>query len=131
MPVARTLTTLVVDDQSTMRALVRNGLEQLGFREIILAEDGEEGLRTILTCAPTPKLIISDYNMPKMDGMTLLRAVRMHPTTKSIPFIMLTGKADKELVLTARQNGVNNYLVKPFTVATLKERIEAVVGALA
>ena len=130
MPVARTLTTLVVDDQLTIRALVRAGLEQLGFTEIIDAEDGEQGLRTMLTRAPSPKLIISDYNMPKLDGMALLRAVRMHPPTKAVPFIMLTGRADKELVLAAKQNGVNHYLVKPFTVPTLRERIEAVVGPL-
>ena len=130
MPVARTLRTLVVDDQLTIRALVRNGLEQLGFGEIVEAEDGEQGLRTMLTRAPVPKLIISDYNMPKLDGMSLLRAVRLHPATKATPFIMLTGRADKELVLTAVQHGVNNYLVKPFTVPTLKEKIEAVVGAL-
>lgn len=130
MPVARTLTTLVVDDQLTIRALVRNGLEQLGFTEIIDAEDGEQALRTMLTRAPVPKLIISDYNMPKLDGMSLLRAIRLHPATKTTPFIMLTGRADKELVLTAVQHGVNNYLVKPFTVPTLKDKIEAVVGAL-
>ena len=130
MPVARTLTTLVVDDQLTIRALVRNGLEQLGFAEIIDAEDGEQALRTMLTRAPVPKLIISDYNMPKLDGMSLLRAIRLHPATKATPFIMLTGRADKELVLTAVQHGVNNYLVKPFTVPTLKDKIEAVVGAL-
>ncbi len=120
MPAARTLTTLVVDDQLTIRALVRSGLEQLGFAEILEAEDGEQGLRTMLTRAPSPKL----------DGMSLLRAVRLHPPTKAVPFIMLTGRADKELVLTAKQNGVNHYLVKPFAVATLRERIEAVVGAL-
>lgn len=130
MPVARSLTTLVVDDQLTIRALVRNGLEQLGVTEVMEAEDGEQGLRIMLTGFPAPKLIISDYNMPKFDGISLLRAVRMHPATKATPFIMLTGRADKELVLSAAKYGVNNYLAKPFTVPTLKEKIEAVVGAL-
>ena len=130
MPAARTLTTLVVDDQLTIRALVRAGLEELGFAEIVEAEDGEQGLRTMLTRAPSPKLIISDYNMPKLDGMSLLRAVRMHPPTKAVPFILLTGRADKDLVLIAKQHGVNHYLVKPFTVPTLRERIETVVGPL-
>ena len=130
MPVARTLSTLVVDDHLTMRALVRNGLQQLGFSEIVEADNGEQGLRVLLTHLPTPKLIISDYNMPKVDGLALLRAVRAHPPTSTTPFIMLTGQADKELVLSAKQFGVNHYLVKPFTVATLRDRIETVMGAL-
>ena len=78
-----------------------------------------------------PHLIISDYNMPKLDGLGLLRAVRAHPPTAKTAFIMLTGRADKELVQRAVQYGVNNYLVKPFTVQTLKDKIEAVFGKLA
>ena len=69
MPVARTLSTLVVDDHLTMRALVRNGLQQLGFSEIVEADNGEQGLRLLLNHSPSPKLIISDYNMPKVDGL--------------------------------------------------------------
>ena len=130
MPAASTLSTLVVDDQLTIRALVRNGLEEIGFRDIVEAEDGEAGLRLLLT-RPTPiRLIISDYNMPKFDGLSLLRAVRLHEPTRNTAFIMLTGRADRELVQRAVQFGVNNYLVKPFTVAQLKEKIEAVFGPL-
>ncbi len=128
MPAASSISVLVVDDQMTIRALVRNGLQQLGFREISEAPDGEEALR-ILVQRPA-QLIISDYNMPKLDGLGLLRAVRSHPPIKSTAFIMLTGRADSELVKRAAQFGVNNYLVKPFTVAVLRQKIEQVFGAL-
>ena len=129
MPASSSLTCLVVDDQQTMRSLVRTGLQQLGFRTIYEAPDGEEGLRQMLT-RPI-HLVISDYNMPKLDGLGLLRAIRSHPPIQKTAFIMLTGRADKELVQRAVQFGVNNYLVKPFTVGTLKEKIEAIFGVLA
>ena len=129
MPAPSSLTCLVVDDQQTMRSLVRSGLQQLGFRQIYEAPDGEEGLRHML--ARPIHLVISDYNMPKLDGLGLLRAIRSHPPIQKTAFIMLTGRADKELVQRAVQFGVNNYLVKPFTVGTLKEKIEAIFGVLA
>lgn len=129
MPASSTLSCLVVDDQQTMRSLVRTGLQQLGFRTIYEAPDGEEGLRQMLS-RPI-HLVISDYNMPKLDGLGLLRAIRSHPPIQKTAFIMLTGRADKELVQRAVQFGVNNYLVKPFTVGTLKEKIEAIFGVLA
>lgn len=129
MPAAGSIKVLVVDDQQTIRSLVRGGLQQLGFSNVVEAGDGEEGLRAML--GPTaPKLIISDFNMPKLDGLGLLRAVRAHEPIKSTAFIMLTGRADADLVKRAAQFGANNYLVKPFTVATLKGKIEAVFGAL-
>jgi two-component system chemotaxis response regulator CheY len=78
----------------------------------------------------SPQLIISDFNMPKLDGLGLLRAVRAHEPIKGVAFIMLTGRADTDLVKRAAQFGANNYLVKPFTVATLKEKIEFVFGKL-
>lgn len=129
MPASSSLTCLVVDDQQTMRSLVRSGLQQLGFRTIYEAPDGEEGLRHLL--ARPIHLVISDFNMPKLDGLGLLRAIRSHPPIQKTAFIMLTGRADKELVQRAVQFGVNNYLVKPFTVGTLKEKIEAIFGVLA
>ena len=128
MPAAASISVLIVDDQQTMRSLVRSGLQQLGFKEFRDAGDGEDGLRAML--AGGAKLVISDYNMPKLDGLGLLRAIRSHPPIRTTPFIMLTGRADKDLVARAVQFGVNNYLVKPFTVATLKEKIEAVFGPL-
>ena len=111
-----------------MRSLIRTSLQQIGIREIIEAADGEAGLRAAIS---TPvHLIISDFNMPNLDGLGLLRAVRAHPPTAKTAFIMLTGRADRELVQKAVQFGVNNYLVKPFTTQTLKEKIEAVFGPL-
>ena len=111
-----------------MRALVRSGLTQLGFNQIMEAIDGEDALRQVIQ-RPV-KLVISDFNMPKVDGLQLLRAIRGHEPIRATAFIMLTGRADQDLVKQAAQFGVNNYLVKPFTVATLKQKIEAVFGAL-
>ena len=128
MPAAATIQALIVDDQLTMRSLVRNGLHQLGITNSREAGDGEEALRALI--AKPAHLIISDFNMPKLDGLGLLRAVRAHPPIQKTAFIMLTGRADKDLVQRAVQFGVNNYLVKPFTVAILREKIEAVFGAL-
>ncbi|MBU1324683.1 MAG: response regulator [Alphaproteobacteria bacterium] len=128
MPDASALKVLVVDDQQTIRSLVRNGLREIGVTDIREAGDGEDGLRQLLT-APA-NLVISDYNMPKLDGLNFLRAVRAAPQLKNVGFIMLTGRADGDLVQRAVQFGVNNYLVKPFTVATLREKIEGVYGAL-
>ena len=128
MPAARAIKVLVVDDQLSMRALVRNGLQQIGMVEIDEAPDGEDGLRALLT--KPANLVITDYNMPKLDGLGLLRAIRAHPPFKSTAVIMLTGRADRELVQRAVQFGVNNYLAKPFTVAQLKDKIEGVFGAL-
>lgn len=130
MPAASSLTTLVVDDQLTMLALIRESLKTLGFGEILEAHDGEEGLRTMLTFGPKVKLIISDYNMPNLSGLSFLRAVRMHEPIQKTAFIMLTGRADADLVIKAKENGVNNYIVKPFTTDVLKSKIEAVVGRL-
>lgn len=128
MPAASALKVLVVDDQQTIRSLVRNGLREIGVTDIREAVDGEDGLRQLLTMPAN--LVVSDYNMPKLDGLNFLRAVRAAPQLKNTGFIMLTGRADGDLVQRAVQFGVNNYLVKPFTVATLREKIEGVYGAL-
>jgi two-component system chemotaxis response regulator CheY len=128
MPAASSIRAMVVDDQMTMRTLVRSGLQQLGLSDIHEAPDGEEALRQ-LVLRPV-HLVISDFNMPKLDGLGLLKAIRSHPPIAKTAFIMLTGRADKELVQKAVQLGVNNYLVKPFTVLTLRGKIEAVFGKL-
>ena len=128
MPAASAIRTLVVDDQLTMRSLVRASLQQIGMRDIEEAPDGEAALRSLL--AQPVHLVISDFNMPNLDGLGLLRAIRAHPPTSKTAFIMLTGRADRELVQRAVQFGVNNYLVKPFTTAQLKEKLEAVFGPL-
>ncbi|WP_395646729.1 response regulator [Terricaulis sp.] len=128
MPAAATMRVLVVDDQLTMRALVRSALQEIGFRDIIDAGDGEEGFAALI--AKPAHLVISDFNMPKLDGLGFLRAVRAHQQSSKTAFIMLTGRADKELVQRAMQYGVNNYIMKPFSPAMLKEKIEQVFGAL-
>ena len=128
MPQASSISVLVVDDQLTMRALIRNALQQIGFKDIREAPDGEEALKNLL--AKPANLVISDFNMPKMDGLALLRAVRSHPPIRQTAFVMLTGRADRELVQRAVQFGVNNYLVKPFTTAQLKDKLEGVFGPL-
>lgn len=128
MPAAASIRVLIVDDQQTMRMLIRGGLQQIGFRDFDDAVDGENALRTLIT--KPSQLVISDFNMPVLDGIGLLRAVRAYPPTAKTAFIMLTGLGDKDLVQRAVSHGVNNFLVKPFTVATLKEKIEAVFGPL-
>ncbi len=128
MPAAAALKVLVVDDQMTMRALVRSSLQQMGIVDINDAADGEAGLHALI--AKPVNLVISDFNMPKLDGLGFLRAIRSHEPISKTAFIMLTGRADKDLVARAAQFGVNNYISKPFTVAALKQKIEEVFGAL-
>ena len=128
MPAASAIRTLVVDDQLTMRSLVRASLQQIGVRDIEEAPDGEAALRSLLV--QPVHLVISDFNMPNRAGSGLRRASRAPPPISKTAFIMLTGRADRELVQRAVQFGVNNYLVKPFTTAQLKEKLEAVFGTL-
>lgn len=128
MPAAAAIKVLVVDDQLTMRALIRSALQEIGFKDITDAGDGEEGLKSLVS-APA-HLVISDFNMPKLDGLGLLRAIRAHEPLRKTAFIMLTGRADKELVQRAMQFGVNNYVTKPFSPATLRGKIEDVFGPL-
>ena len=128
MPAAASIHVLVVDDQMSIRSLVRSGLNQLGVVHIAEAADGVDAMKSLLL--NPVHLVISDFNMPNMDGLALLKAVRANPPTSKTAFIMLTGRADRELVQRAVQFGVNNYLVKPFTTAQLKEKLEGVFGPL-
>lgn len=128
MPNAAALKVLIVDDQNSVRQMTRLTLEQIGVRHIHEAENGN---RAIDTASLQPlDLIISDYNMPEMDGLGLLRAVRSHPAARKVPFILVTGRGDKELVVKAAQAGANNYVVKPFTAEILQQKIEQVIGKL-
>lgn len=128
MPAAAKLSVVVVDDQMSIRGLVRTGLNSIGISQV--REFGSAGEAFVSLKAQGTNIIISDFNMPEMDGLAFLRALRADQTFKSTAFILLTGRADKDLVQRAVQFGANNYLVKPFTVASLKEKIEQVVGAL-
>ncbi len=128
MPMAATFKVLVVDDQRTMREVTRLALQEIGIRHVFDAENGRIALQTATT--QRLDLIISDFNMPELDGLGLLRAVRGHPAVRKLPFILVTGRGDAELVTKAAQAGVNNYIVKPFSADTLRGKIEAVVGKM-
>lgn len=128
MSLAEQLKVLIVDDTTTSRMLIRDGLQEIGIKNISFASDGEQGLKHVMSTQT--HLVISDFNMPKLDGLGLLRAIRQNGPTQKTPFIMLTGKGDKELVQKAISFGINNYLTKPFTVPALKTALEAVVGKL-
>jgi two-component system chemotaxis response regulator CheY len=128
MPAAAALKVLIVDDQFSVRQVTRLTLEQIGIRNVYESENGRDALSK--ASVQPLDLIISDHNMPEMDGLALLRAVRGHPAVRKLPFILLTGRGDRELVVKAAQAGVNNYLIKPFTQLMLREKIERVMGKL-
>lgn len=128
MAVDKSMNVLVVDDYKTMIRIVRGLLEQLGFRNIDDATDGPSALEKIQT--KDYGLILSDWNMSPMTGYELLQKVRADARTKDIPFLMVTAEAKTENVIAARQAGVNNYIIKPFTLAVLKQKLSAVLGEL-
>jgi two-component system, chemotaxis family, chemotaxis protein CheY len=119
---------LVVDDYSTMRKIVRNVLGQIGFANIEEAGDGNSALEKLKTGGYG--LVISDWNMEPMSGLELLKTVRANGSLKEMPFIMVTAEGKPENVVTAKDAGVNNYVVKPFSPEILKKKIEAVLGPL-
>jgi two-component system chemotaxis response regulator CheY len=113
---------LVVDDFSTMRRIVRNLLKELGFTNVEEAEDGAVALQR-LKSAGGIDFVITDWNMPNMDGLTLLQSVRADPALKALPVLMITAEAKKENIIAAAQAGASGYIVKPFTAATLNEKM--------
>jgi two-component system chemotaxis response regulator CheY len=115
------MTVLVVDDFSTMRRIVRNVLRELDFKNILEADDGTSAVEVLQT--QKVDLIVSDWNMPKMTGLELLKFVRSNDKTKGIPFLMVTAEAQKENIVEAVKAKVSNYIVKPFTAATLGEKL--------
>lgn len=115
---------LVVDDFSTMRRIVKNLLRQLGFENIEEAEDGAQAFSKLK--GGGYGFMVSDWNMPNMDGLELLKKVRNDPELKDLPILMVTAEAEKDKVITAIQAGVNNYIVKPFTGEILKEKMDKV-----
>lgn len=115
---------LVVDDFSTMRRIVRNLLKELGFTNVDEAEDGQVALHKLQT--QHYDFVVSDWNMPNMTGIELLKAVRAEPTLKGLPFMMITAEAKRENIIEAAMAGASGYIVKPFTAATLEEKMNKI-----
>jgi len=115
---------MVVDDMSTMRRIVKNILKQIGFSNIEEAENGQEALTKLK--ADRYGFVVSDWNMPIMSGIDLLRAIRADAELKTIPVLMVTAEAQKQNIIEAVQAGVSNYVVKPFTAEALQEKINKI-----
>lgn len=128
MPVAKTLRVLVVDDQESMRGVVRSYIRRLGVENVDMADSGSAALKE-LTKRPY-NLVVSDFNMENGSGLDLLKAMRAHPVLKRTPVIMVTGNADNATVTSVLQAGVNGYVVKPVAFEALKQRVEKILGPL-
>lgn len=118
---------LVVDDSSTMRRIIKNTLQRLGYEDILEAEHGLQAWE-IMDSVEGIKVLITDWNMPEMNGLDLVKKVRADNRFVDIPIIMVTTEGGKAEVITALKAGVNNYIVKPFTPQVLKEKLEVVLG---
>jgi len=118
---------LVVDDSSTMRRIIKNTLIRLNYKDVLEGEDGVEGWE-MLDKNPDVDMLITDWNMPNMNGLELVKKVRADERFLDMPIIMVTTEGGKAEVITALKAGVNNYIVKPFTPAVLKEKLGAVIG---
>ena len=126
MAVDKNMRILVVDDAQTMRRIIVNLLRQLGFTNIIEADDGTSAWERMQS--EHVDFVVSDWNMPKMTGLDCLKLLRSSEKYKATPFIMVTAEGKRENVIAAVQAGVSNYIVKPFNAATLKEKLVKVVG---
>ncbi|NGQ89470.1 response regulator [Rhodobacter sp. HX-7-19] len=122
------LSMMVVDDMTVSRCLVEQALDEIGIQKVQYENSGEVALRKL---ASNPvHLVLSDFNMPGMDGLSLLEALRMNRSTQRIGFILMTGRASKEIITRGHSLGMNNFISKPFTTLGLKVCIEKVVGTL-
>ena len=128
MSLADKLHVMVVDDTSVSRALITDALDQLGVKNVVIARDGAQALQALM--AKPVHLVISDMNMPGLDGLGLLKGLREFKPTSGVGFILLTGSTDKTLIERGKQYKLNNFVTKPFNTASLKGAIEAVVGRL-
>jgi two-component system chemotaxis response regulator CheY len=118
------MTVLVVDNSPPMRRVIKGVLRQIGFKKIIEADDGSMALQELRK--EKANLIVSDWDMPKMNGLELLKAVRSDEDLKDIPFIMITAEVGKENVLEAINAGVSGYITKPFTLDTVSKRVKKI-----
>lgn len=128
MSLKDTLSVMVIDDMATSRGLITMALEELGIRNIDFKVNAEDALKTL--SAKPVHIVISDYNMPGMDGLQLLEALRLNRTTSRIGFILISGRLDEAILSTGRKLGMNNFLRKPFSTLQMKSCMEAVVGKL-
>ena len=117
---------LVVDDFATMRRIVKNILKQLGYDDITEAEDGESALSKLKT--GNYELLVTDWNMPNMSGIDLLREIRSDAKLKELPVLMVTAESQKENIMEAAKAGVNNYIVKPFTPEIFNAKLAKIFG---
>ncbi len=124
MPADTNMTVLVVDDFATMRRIISNVLKQLGYENILEAEDGTKALQVLET--EKIDFVITDWNMPQMSGLDLLKAIRASEDKKDIPVLMVTAEAMQENIMKAAQAGVNNYIIKPFDAKTLSDKINKI-----
>lgn len=124
MPYDTNMRVLVVDDFSTMRRIIKNILRQLGFTNVVEADDGTSAWEILNK--DRIEFVISDWNMPKMTGIELLRKVRASEEFADMPFLMVTAEAQQENVIEAVQARVSNYIVKPFTAETMKQKIDKI-----
>jgi two-component system chemotaxis response regulator CheY len=121
MPADPNMKILIVDDMATMRRIVKNILKQLGFPNVEEAENGQDGLQKLRS--DTFGFVVSDWNMPVMNGIDLLRAIRADDKLKATPVLMVTAEAQQANLVEAIQAGVSNYIVKPFTAETMQEKM--------
>ena len=119
---------LVVDDFSTMRRIVKNLLKELGYTNVDEAEDGVMAMAKLR--ADSFDFVVSDWNMPNMDGLTMLQQIRADPALAKLPVLMVTAEAKKENIIAAAQAGASGYVVKPFTAATLDEKLNKIFDKL-
>ena len=120
---------LIVDDFPTMRRIITGLLKELGYTYFVEAENGEEGLARLR--GGSIDFVISDWNMPVMDGLAMLKQIRADETTRSLPVLIVTAEAKKENIIAAAQAGASGYIVKPFTAATLQEKLGKIFDKLA
>ncbi len=130
MSIPTDINVLIVDDMAAMRKILRTLLTQLGFKNIDEAEDGKQALEKLRQNPNKYGLVVTDWNMPNMTGIELVQEIRKDESLKHLPILMVTAEAKKENVIAAIKAGVNNYIVKPFTAETLKEKIEAIFKSL-
>jgi len=126
MAVDLNMPVLIVDDYKTMLRIIRNLLKQIGFENVAEASDGNEALSKLRE--KSFNLVISDWNMEPMTGLQLLKEVRKDEKLRSLPFVMITAESKAENVISAREAGVSNYIVKPFNAETLKGKLQSVLG---